>query len=630
LALLRYIVLTVVFAVLVTAAVEFIVRGTAQEVYLFFHNDPRAAATTIGCITLFLWILDGIIGRSFAGGGLLASTLIVMAIACRLKMNFLDAPLYPTDFVFVRQIADLFPLLAANKLVLVCVVIGIPIALFLTVGIAIIRYRRGLRLPVAMRAAMVLVSVGALVLVGANLNYRSYSKLRAELGLNPKVWDQNANYESNGLLAAFAMNVPMAIVTEPAHYTKANVLKVSSPQTVTVPQQKPDIIMVMVESLWDVTRLPKTEIEPDPIPTLRKVSSGYSFSPEFGGLTANVEFEALTGFSNAFLPDGSIPYQQFVRHDLPSLASFFNGLGYETRALHPYKAWFWNRGVVYEDFGFQQFRSQERLPPLKKKGKEVGDDVFTTEIIKEADAEQKPFFYFAVTIQNHGPYKADRYKNYTVDVSSPLGPDVEGPVQTYAEGARDADKMLERLIDWAEKRSRPTILVMFGDHLPPLAGVYDDTKFLHDPSATGKELAEALKRERETPLVIWSNRSGALRDLGPISPAFIPLHLLRTAGMTHPYYTGFLGQVFEQFPVVDRRVLYGSDGSASVDWLRQKPIPPLLRQFWLVEYDQIFGRRYSTEELFPEDAPEHHLSASASEAMSDEAPVVPASMAVRN
>ena len=37
------------------------------------------------------------------------------------------------------------------------------------------------------------------------------------------------------------------------------------------------------------------------------------FSPEFGGMTANVEFEALTGFSNAFLPYGSIPYQQYVR-----------------------------------------------------------------------------------------------------------------------------------------------------------------------------------------------------------------------------------------------------------------------------------------------------------------------------
>jgi hypothetical protein len=34
-------------------------------------------------------------------------------------------------------------------------------------------------------------------------------------------------------------------------------------------------------------------------PTVRELRSGSMFSPEFGGMTANIEFEALTGFSNA-------------------------------------------------------------------------------------------------------------------------------------------------------------------------------------------------------------------------------------------------------------------------------------------------------------------------------------------
>ena len=59
------------------------------------------------------------------------------------------------------------------------------------------------------------------------------------------------------------------------------------------------------------------------MPNVRAVRSGSMFSPEFGGMTANVEFEALTGFSNAFLPYGSIPYQQYVRGPVPSLANFF-------------------------------------------------------------------------------------------------------------------------------------------------------------------------------------------------------------------------------------------------------------------------------------------------------------------
>ncbi len=93
------------------------------------------------------------------------------------------------------------------------------------------------------------------------------------------------------------------------------------------------------------------------MPTIRAASSGNNmFSPEFGGMTANVEFEALTGFSNAFLPYGSIPYQQYIRRPLPSLATFFESNGLCDESLHPFQSWFWNRQNVYQALGFQQFR----------------------------------------------------------------------------------------------------------------------------------------------------------------------------------------------------------------------------------------------------------------------------------
>ena len=77
--------------------------------------------------------------------------------------------------------------------------------------------------------------------------------------------------------------------------------------TASVPDEKPDIIVVMSESFWDPTKLPGVTITPDPIPTVRALRSGSMFSPEFGGMTANIEFEALTGFSNAFLPAAASP-----------------------------------------------------------------------------------------------------------------------------------------------------------------------------------------------------------------------------------------------------------------------------------------------------------------------------------
>ena len=53
-----------------------------------------------------------------------------------------------------------------------------------------------------------------------------------------------------------------------------------------------------------------------------------------GGNTANTEFEFLTGHTMAFLPQGSVAYQQYVKREFPTIPSYLKGLGYETVAIH--------------------------------------------------------------------------------------------------------------------------------------------------------------------------------------------------------------------------------------------------------------------------------------------------------
>ncbi|TIT42074.1 MAG: hypothetical protein E5W72_27360, partial [Mesorhizobium sp.] len=78
---------------------------------------------------------------------------------------------------------------------------------------------------------------------------------------------------------------------------------------------------------------------------------------------------------------GSIPYQQYVRAPVPSMATFLKSQGYETRAIHPGTSWFWNRTPVYADFGFDDFKSEENLPYLEKRGPLASDAAMTDEII---------------------------------------------------------------------------------------------------------------------------------------------------------------------------------------------------------------------------------------------------------
>ncbi|MGO4840454.1 sulfatase-like hydrolase/transferase, partial [Rhizobiaceae sp. 2RAB30] len=146
-----------------------------------------------------------------------------------------------------------------------------------------------------------------------------------------------------------------------------------------------------------------------------------------------------------------------------------------------------------------------------------------------------------------------------------------------------------RLIQWAESRERPTVIALFGDHLPPLGPVYVETGFMKEPVAPRKGTAKEMARTHETPLVIWSNRAGKVKKVGTISPAFVPLQVLKAAGIQHPYYTDFLGDVLERYRVVDRNMLVKSDGEAVPDWARAKQLDPVVNDYRLLQYDMMFG-----------------------------------------
>lgn len=82
---------------------------------------------------------------------------------------------------------------------------------------------------------------------------------------------------------------------------------------------------------------------------------GWLYVPVFGAMTANSEYEFLTGNSCAFAPQGSVPFQFYTREGDPSLARSFREAGYRTVAMHPYPGYNWNRTGAYKDLGFDEF-----------------------------------------------------------------------------------------------------------------------------------------------------------------------------------------------------------------------------------------------------------------------------------
>ncbi len=590
-------------ATLLAMAVEALARGSGRGAFDFFAGLHRPAWTTAFVLAMTIVAVDAALGRRYRSLFVLAPPLLALAWIGSQKAVYLGDPLYPADFLYYRQIVELMPLLARDRPLTVVAMVAATLG-----GLALLAYGWRLaarycgRLGLGARVARLAIALPVLAFFVSIMDYRAFSWTRDRLDVIPRMWDQKDNYASNGFVLAFALNLPMATVAAPSGYSAEAIERIAA-ESETMPVaagERPDVVIVMSESFWDPTRLPGVTITPDPIPTARSLRSGEVFSPEFGGMTANVEFEALTGFSNAFLPYGSIPYQQYVRTRIPSLATFFRDQGYATTALHPFQGWFWNRSVVYDAFGFERFLSEETLPALEKRGPLASDAAMTEEIIRRADSEEKPAFIFAVSLQGHGPYEPNRYGDATHTVSAPgLKDRTQGSVLSFSEGVADADKGLARLVEWAKGRSRPTVIAFFGDHLPPLGEAYVQSGYMKEPVASRRAPLAQMKAEHETPLVIWSNRSGPRTDVGTISPAFLPLEVLEAAGMEHPYYTGFLRQVRKTFPIVDRHLLVDRHGEAYPDWARGGEPDPAVRDFRLLQYDVMFGDRHGIGRFFP-------------------------------
>ena len=598
--------LTLLFSLSLVVAVEWIARGELTPVWLYLMSPSRPGLATIGLVMLAMLILDALAGRAHLSALVVTPLLLVPAFISSQKQHFLSDPLYPSDFLFARQIVELMPVMVRDRpWAAVGLGIGIVVGLAATALLGRYVWKHAAALSRRERMGRLSVCLPFAALFVSQMDPTQYSFIREKLGIIPIVWDQTENYNHNGFIIAFALNLPMADVKSPVGYgpNAIDAIPARNYGYLSGPREKPDVIMLMSESLWDPTRLSNVTFTPDPMPTIRARQSGNVFSPEFGGMTANVEFEALTGFSNAFLPYGSIPYQQYVRRPLPSLATFFRGEGYTARALHPFSGWFWNRNEVYRAFGFEEFHTEETLPTMDKRGMFAADDSLMKEIMREGDAAERPFFFFAVTLQGHGPYEANRYAENTVHIDGNLSEDDRETLATYAQGVREADGSLRMLMDWAERRDRETIIVLWGDHLPPLGIVYPNTGYMPQQVAARKAPLDVMRKEHETPLVIWSSKKGLRADIGTISPSQLPYQLLKTAGYEHPFYTGFLGRVQKKYSIVDRYQLATRDNQAFPDWARkEQDIDPIIREYRYLQFDMMFGRQQGLERFFPSHA----------------------------
>lgn len=246
-------------------------------------------------------------------------------------------------------------------------------------------------------------------------------------------------------------------------------------------EEHPNILFLQLESFIDPMTIQSIQLSQDPCPNFRRLMQTYSSGeltvPACGAGTANVEFEVLTGLSVKFFGPGEYPYKAVLKEKTgESLAYDLDSLGYTSHAIHNHRAVFYNRNSVFANMGFDTFTSVEYMKNVEKTPKNWAKDDVLTECITDAlDSTDGRDMIYTISVQGHGKYPPEQVlQKPVIEVTAAPSEELKWKYEYYVNQIYEMDQFVKALTDTLAKREEPTVLVMYGDHIPALDMTEDD------------------------------------------------------------------------------------------------------------------------------------------------------------
>ncbi len=292
-------------------------------------------------------------------------------------------------------------------------------------------------------------------------------------------------YLDYGYLYGFSTSVLDRGMNRPFGYSKNkidSILKKDAAyvSTLEIPSEdgvKPNIIVILLESFYDVSESDFLETSEDPIPFIhyleQNYSTGHCIVPVVGAGTCNSEFEVLTGMSCNFFGPGEYPQKTIIKEtDTESYADVLHDEGYSTHVVHNNGGNFYSRANAFSMMGFDSFTSKELLDitdytPL---GNWPTDDILIDGTLDAMNSTDDPDFVYTITVEGHGAYPT-----YQVEEDPAIKVNAVGKTEEenwaweyYINRIYNVDDFVKQYIEALDARGEDTLVIMFGDHLPTM------------------------------------------------------------------------------------------------------------------------------------------------------------------
>ncbi|MBA1434370.1 LTA synthase family protein [Bombilactobacillus bombi] len=574
--------------------------------------NQNLMVTTINEFILLLLVIAiiSIIGDYWIGLAISSVLFLIVGFVNYQKIVSRSEPLLPADLLMTRSAGGLLKMVSKGDILkllflIICIVVGSLYLRRLTRSYMIINHK----VIFPLRAIIIFISIitfGVLFQSGDKNSVIAQELDKYSLFNNEH--NQTFAYYRLGSALGFITNVHSSPMQRPKEYSEAEIKSIvkryQKGATVKKENIKPvNIVYILNESLTN----PQTTQKFYPISGQQPLTyinnilqypkinqaSGYMISPEYGGGTANIEFEANTGFSNYFL--NNTPYQHILpkKDYFPSIMHYLNDYGYKCLAYHPYLRTMYMRPQAYQALGINQFKDEQLLKNLKKSSfGEYTTDISTYPNIYNQQNKSRQFS-LVITMQNHMPYFENMGSQSNFKLEHPINNNIgkTNKMQTYLQELHQSDQAFAHLVQHFQHTKQKTIIVMYGDHYPG-DGLYDNIK-------------QKTLTVHATPFVMVANFPLKNSHVGYFSPNYMSLILLQKLGYPLTPFYNLLSRLYKEIPVLTKTIQMRQQNNKIHINTNSKTEPKnylqklqAYKDYQLIEYDMTYGKRYAQKYHF--------------------------------